>query len=161
MWPFFHCLTCVHLAQDGKDVRVFVRPMIVHLCTKLKDKGVLPLQGKHRLKRRNEFRRVFRSGQSCANRQFVLYTYRRKTDGPFRIGISVNRRVGNAVTRNRLKRIIKEVTRSWAEHIHLQTDLVVIARKPTAEMDYHQIKKSLRHLFNKSKVFRQTPPLND
>lgn len=119
------------------------------------------MQRKHRLKRRNEFKRVFTRGQSFANRQFVLYMFQRKTEGPFRIGISVNRRVGNAVTRNRLKRTIKEITRYWADYLKPQTDLVVIARKPTAEMDYHQIKKSLRHLFNKSKIFEHIPPQND
>jgi ribonuclease P protein component len=119
------------------------------------------LQEKHRLKRRNEFKRVFSRGQSVANRQFVLYTYQRQTAEPFRLGVSISRRVGNAVVRNRLKRMIKEVTRHWAEHLKPQLDLVIIARKPSAELDYYQIKQSLRHLFNKSKSFQHLPPQND
>lgn len=116
------------------------------------------MQAKYRLKNRNEFRRVFRRGRSCANRQFVLYVYHRKEGGPFRLGISISRKVGKAVTRNRLKRIIKEITRHWADYLKPQMDLVIIARKQAAGMNYHQIKGSLRHLFNKSDVFQNQPP---
>lgn len=119
------------------------------------------MQAKYRLKKRSDFRHVFRRGQSYANRQFVLYFCKRRTKGPFRIGISVSKKVGNAVTRNRLKRMIKEITRHWADYIKIQTDLVVIVRKPAAKMDYHQLKRSLRHLFNKSNVFKHLPPQND
>ena len=119
------------------------------------------MQAIYRLKRRNDFKRVFRRGQSFANRQFVLYSCKRNTKGPFRIGISVSKKIGNAVVRNRLKRMIKEITRHWAGCIKKQIDLVVIVRKPAANMDYHQLKKSLRHLFNKSNVFEHLPPQND
>lgn len=123
-------------------------------------KGVLPLQEIHRLKKRKDFRRVFRKGQSFANRQFVIYIYPRPKEGPFRIGISVNRKIGNAVTRNRLKRRIKEITRHWAPYLKPQIDFVIIARKPSATMNYSQIQSSLRHLFNKSKIFHHIPSRN-
>lgn len=113
------------------------------------------MQAKHRLKKRNEFRLVFQKGRPYANRQFVLYVYKRKTDGPFRVGISVSRKVGNAVTRNRIKRVIKEVVRHWAPMIKPQVDIVIIVRRQAAEMDYHQVKQSLRHLFNKVKLFQK------
>ncbi|MBN2908088.1 ribonuclease P protein component [Polycladomyces sp. WAk] len=57
------------------------------------------MQKRYRLKRRNDFRRVFRAGMSVANRQFVLYVYDRGNDEPVRVGVSVSRKVGNAVTR--------------------------------------------------------------
>lgn len=112
------------------------------------------MQAKHRLKKRNEFRQVFQKGRSYANRQFVLYIYKRKREGPFRVGISISRKVGNAVTRNRLKRMIKEITRHWATIMKPKMDLVIIVRKQAAGMNYQQVKGSLRHLFNKSNLFQ-------
>ena len=113
------------------------------------------MQAKHRLKKRNEFRTVFQRGRSFANRQFVLYYYKRKTDGPFRVGISVSRKVGKAVTRNRIKRLIKEVVRHWTPILKPQVDMVIIVRKSAAGMEYQQVKQSLRHLFNKVNLFQK------
>ncbi|MFC4077229.1 ribonuclease P protein component [Salinithrix halophila] len=110
------------------------------------------MQRQYRLKRRNDFRRTFRIGTSTANRQFVVYRGRRAETGPVRIGISVSRKVGNAVVRNRIKRLVKEVTRQWVDRLPPNTDLILIARKPAAEMDYHQVKASLRHLLRKAKL---------
>lgn len=111
------------------------------------------LQKKYRLRHRVDFRRTFRKGTSVANRQFVVYWSVRKEEGPVRIGISVSRKVGNAVTRNRIKRLVKEITRQWVDSLPPETDLVLIARKPAADMDFHRMKTSLGHLMNKAGLF--------
>ncbi|MBO2531282.1 ribonuclease P protein component [Planifilum fulgidum] len=113
------------------------------------------MQREHRLRRRNDFRRVFRAGSSTANRQFVVYSLRRLDDGPVRIGVSVSRKVGKAVTRNRVKRLVKEVLRQKIESLPEGTDLVIIARAPAATMNYHQVKSSLRHVMSKGKLLKQ------
>ncbi|SMO93877.1 ribonuclease P protein component [Melghirimyces algeriensis] len=112
------------------------------------------MQKEYRLRRRGDFRRAFRTGTSVANRQFVVYRSERRTGGPVRIGISVSRKVGNAVTRNRIKRLVKEITRSWMDSLPERTDIIVIARKPAADMDYHRMKSSLHHVFKKSRLFQ-------
>ncbi|SEM83371.1 ribonuclease P protein component [Lihuaxuella thermophila] len=116
------------------------------------------MQQEYRLKRRNDFRRVFRAGESFANRQFVVYVFRRTEPGPSRIGISVSKKLGKAVVRNRIKRLIKEVTRHWIPVMKPRTDIVIIARMPAKDLDYHQIKSSLRHVFARAKLFEQNPP---
>lgn len=113
------------------------------------------MQREHRLRRRNDFRRVFRAGSSTANRQFVVYKLKRCDGGPVRIGISVSRKVGKAVTRNRVKRLVKEVLRQKIDCLPEGTDLVIIARSPAATMDYHQVESSLRHVMSKGKLLRQ------
>ncbi|GGE06137.1 ribonuclease P protein component [Marinithermofilum abyssi] len=110
------------------------------------------MQKQYRLKRRNDFRRAFRTGSSAANRQFVVYRSPRREKGPVRVGISVSRKVGNAVTRNRIKRLVKEVVRQWVDDLPANTDLIIIARNPAAEMDYHQIQSSLRHVFHRAQL---------
>ncbi|WP_093227719.1 ribonuclease P protein component [Thermoflavimicrobium dichotomicum] len=118
------------------------------------------MQRVYRLKRRNDFRRVFRTGVSVANRQFVVYVAKRLEAGPARLGISVSRKLGKAVVRNRVKRLIKEVARHWMKHLRPQTDIVVIARNPVANMSYDQVKSSLRHVFYKANLFQSNPEKN-
>lgn len=115
------------------------------------------MQKRYRLRRRGDFRRTFRKGTSVANRQFVVYRSVRKEEGPVRIGISVSRKVGNAVTRNRIKRLVKEITRRWVDSLPPDTDLILIARKPAADMDFHRMKSSLGHLMNKAGLFVKEP----
>ncbi len=61
-----------------------------------------------RLSRSAEFERVYRQGRSTANRHLVLYAFpERSTERP-RLGLSVSRKVGGAVERNRVKRLLRE-----------------------------------------------------
>lgn len=108
-----------------------------------------------RLKKNKEFQFVFQSGSSTANRQFVVYFKDRPEKGPFRVGISVSKRVGNAVTRNRIKRRVRELIRLLEEQITEGKDYVIIARKPTAHMDYREMKGSLIHVLKRAGVFRR------
>ncbi|MBS7530478.1 ribonuclease P protein component [Hazenella sp. IB182353] len=116
------------------------------------------MQKKYRLKRRSDFRKIFRAGNSVANRQFVLVTRRNEELEEVRVGISVSKKVGNAVVRNRIKRTIKEIVRNWIPYIKSQVDIVIVVRNPVATMDYHQIKSSLNHVFQRGKLFHTRPP---
>jgi ribonuclease P protein component len=115
------------------------------------------LQRAYRLKRRNDYRRVFRAGTSVANRQFVLYTFKRLDEEVTRVGISISRKVGKAVVRNRVKRLVKEVVRKWVNQIHPHLDLVLIARNPVVGLNYTEMESSLHHVMKRAKVFTQVP----
>lgn len=106
-----------------------------------------------RIKKNEEFALVFEHGKSVANRQFVIYYLHKKGQPHFRLGLSVNKRIGKAVKRNYIKRVIREIFREWQDELKKEYDYVVIARKPTAEMDYHEMKKSLRHVLNLARLF--------
>ena len=95
---------------------------------------------RRRLSRSAEFERVYRQGRSKANRYFVLYAFPRADDdasiqdeGP-RLGLSVSRRVGGAVDRSRVKRVLREAF--WAEATRLpdDADYVVVARPDAREL---------------------------
>lgn len=107
-----------------------------------------------RIKKNEEFSQVFNQGKSVANRQFVLYVLEKEGQKHFRLGLSVSKRVGNAVTRNRVKRLIREIFRQLEKQLEDNYDYVVIARKPTAEMDFHEMKKSLQHVLKLARVIR-------
>jgi ribonuclease P protein component len=88
---------------------------------------------RRRLSRSAEFERVYRQGRSKANRFLVLYAFPREAgtaledDGP-RLGLSVSRRVGGAVDRTRVKRVLREAFWVEAERLPPGADYVVVAR---------------------------------
>ncbi len=103
----------------------------------------------YRVKKNSEFQEILKSGKSFANRELVIYYKEKPLQTHFRIGISVGKKIGNAVTRNRIKRNIRESFIQLEGKIVSEIDLIVIARNPTTDMDSKQIKKSLLHLLKK------------
>ena len=106
----------------------------------------------YRIKNSKEFGFVFNKGKSVANRQFVLYVLHKQEQSHFRFGLSVSKKIGNAVTRNRVKRLIREVFHQLQDELIQTNDYVIIARKPAAEMNFEEIKKSLIHVMKKARV---------
>ena len=104
------------------------------------------------LKKNFQFKIVYNKGNSIANRLLVMYRLKNGKDIN-RLGISVSRKVGNSVVRNRITRLIKESYRLHEEHIQLGWDIVIIARIPSKESDYHEISKALVHLLKKAGLF--------
>jgi ribonuclease P protein component len=87
-----------------------------------------PRPGRSRLSRSADFDRVFRNGRSHAGRELVLYVFPREHDAPRRLGLSVSRKVGGAVERNRVKRLLREAFATEGPRLPAGTDVVVVAR---------------------------------
>jgi ribonuclease P protein component len=84
-----------------------------------------------RLLHSREFRRVSRSGRRAASKPFVVLVAEGEAEWS-RLGVTVSRKVGNAVVRNRVKRRIREWFRRRRGRLRGAWDLVVIARPDAA-----------------------------
>ncbi len=100
------------------------------------------------LKKNYEFRIVYKRGKSIANRQLVMYILPNKK-GINQIGISVSKKVGNSVVRSRVTRLIRESYRLNEYKIETGYNIVFIARNSAAEISYHEMEKSVKHLLRK------------
>lgn len=93
-----------------------------------------PAGRRGRLTRSAEFDRVYRQGRSFANRHLAVYAFPRPGEEATRLGLSVGRKVGGAVDRNRVKRLLREAFATRRPAITGAHDVVIVARPDVLEL---------------------------
>lgn len=115
-----------------------------------------------RLSRSAEFERVYRQGRSTANRHLVLYSFPNASAEKPRLGLSVSRKVGGAVERNRVKRLLREAFSRVEHELRAGQDVVVVARPSTAELAEREglagLDAALSELIEKAGLRESEPP---
>jgi|SRR4249919_1875460 len=92
---------------------------------------------RRRLSRSGEFDRVYRDGSSHATRYLVLYRFPRKSEEEgeeVRLGVSVGRKVGGSVDRNRVKRVLREAFWGLSDSLPSGHDFVIVARPEIGDL---------------------------
>ena len=107
------------------------------------------------LKKNDQFREVYKNGRSLANKYLVIYVLENNLEIN-RLGISVSKKVGNSVVRHHLARLIRESYRLHEDMFNSGLDIVVVARKSAADINYHDMESALLHLFRLHKIIKKS-----
>ena len=122
-----------------------------------------------RIKREAEFKKIMKKGKSYADRYVVMYVLRKTSEinpvscsakgvyqsYPPRLGLSVDRRIGKAVIRNRIKRWIREVFRLHQSRLKDRIEMILIARSSARELgDYVEMEKRILNLWQRARIVR-------
>ncbi len=110
------------------------------------------MERRYRLQKNRAFQYVYRKGHSAACRDLVLLT---APGRELKVGFSVSKKVGNAVTRNKVKRRLRECFRPHLGDV--KTGLyVIVARPSAAEAAFDTLRKDVRYLLKKQGVLRSS-----
>ena len=113
------------------------------------------LRKSDRLRKRREYLIVQRKGRKVHLRDFLVMA----RGGTKRVGVTVTKKVGCAVQRNRIKRLVREVWRREKGHLPEGLELVFVARRSAVEVTYSQLRQQFDDLARKlSRRFNEPPP---
>ena len=98
-----------------------------------------------------DFQRAYRRGKSIVHPHVVLYV-RKNNVGKTRVGFTCSKKVGNAVKRNRARRVMRQGLTETAPEGIGSHDIVLVARAKTPFLKSWQMKKTLRELLKKEKL---------
>ena len=106
------------------------------------------LNADNRLRKRKDFAFIYRRGKSMAAKNVAMNYLKVKND-ELLIGFSASKKVGNAVTRNKVKRLMRECVRHSIENIPSGHRMVFNARVRSADASYDEISKDINYLIGK------------
>ncbi len=116
------------------------------------DRHMRMMQKQYRIRKNGQFQYVFRKGKGVST-PHILLTYVRA--GRLQVGFSVSKKVGNAVTRNRVKRRLRECFRLRLPA--LQKGFYIFSARPSAaEQSYHQLGHDMDKLLSRMKLLKET-----
>ena len=103
----------------------------------------------YRIRKNEEFQRIIKEKCSISSACFVLYSSNRKEDN-VRVGISVSKKLGDAVHRNKIKRQVREMARALIDFEAMNKDLIIIVRQSFLNNDYQTNLLDLEKLIKKA-----------
>ncbi len=110
--------------------------------------------------RNNDFRRIYQRGKSFVSPLLVVYVQKNRTEA-VRIGITTSKKIGNAVRRNRARRVIREAFYALPVSVRPGVDLVFVARGRTPYVKSTQVRQQMeKALFSAGVLERAAKPEN-
>ena len=107
--------------------------------------------------RNNDFRRIYARGKSYVSPLVVVYALKNRTKN-VRVGITTSKKVGNAVQRNRSRRVIREALRALAPRVRPGFDLVLVARGKTPYVKSTDVRRQLERQLQAAGLLREETP---
>ena len=110
------------------------------------------MEKEYRIKKNQDIELILKEKKSVGNKNYIIY--KRKSEAfHFRLAMSVSKKIGNAVVRNRQKRLIKQVFLEEKKNI-LPYDLFVVARINCTNLEYNEVKREIIYLLKKLNVMK-------
>ena len=107
--------------------------------------------------RNNDFRRIYARGKSYVSPLVVVYVVKNRRKEA-RVGITTSKKVGNAVQRNRSRRVIREAFRALAPRVRPGFDLVLVARGKTPYVKSTDVRRQLERQLQAAGLLREETP---
>lgn len=108
----------------------------------------------YRVKKNEDIEKIIKSKNSVGNKNYIIYIKKNSEANHFRLAMSVSKKIGNAVVRNRQKRLIRQVFNKYKLEIK-PFDIFVIARNNSINLLYSEVESNLLHLLNKIDILNQ------
>ena len=105
-----------------------------------------------RLRRPHEFHRVWSDGRSWGHSLFILWALPNNLNR-VRVGITASKKVGNAVERNRARRLLREAVRHLYVHIVVGWDVVLVARSSLLKVKEPQVESALQQVLRRAELW--------
>lgn len=110
------------------------------------------LQKKFRMKNNTQFDYIFKKGQILKNSKLLIFYSKNKSKFS-KFGIVVSKKIGNSVTRNRVKRLIRECIKSSINNFNMHYNYIFVARQGIEALNFHQINEVLIKLIKNSDLY--------
>lgn len=112
------------------------------------------LKKSNRLKKKEEFKKVFEKGQTVKNKYLVLYLLNKVENREIRIAIAVSKKIGNAVVRNKIKRRLREAIKNHIKYMDKKYDIIFVVRYKIKEASYQEIEKNILALIKRAGLYK-------
>lgn len=111
------------------------------------------LKSKNRLKKRKEFSYIYRKGEKIFSESFTIYVVKSKYNS-VRFGVSVSNKVGNAVTRNKIKRQLRSILSKYTSKI-VNKNIIISVKPEIVAKTYQEIENQMKIAFKKGKIVNE------
>lgn len=112
------------------------------------------MKKQYRVKKSNEIEKILNTGRYAYDSYFTVYKINNPQTINFRYAISVGKKLGNAVLRNRIKRQIRAIIDSFDINLNNNVDVFIIAKRNVVSIDFNTMKSSLENLLKKQKLIK-------
>lgn len=104
------------------------------------------------LKESKDFEKIIKNNKSFKSKYFFIYV-QRHDENIYHFGLSVGKKIGNAVRRNKVKRQLREII---SENDYQKNfDCIIIVRREINNVDFQEMKKELNEMFKKIKIIKE------